>query len=69
LEGLIQQELHIVSIGSVLSVKEPFDIMYQKYLVMRICLENGELDNYNKAAATFNHLWIAFASVAIKKQM
>lgn len=68
LESLIQQELQIVSIGSVLSVREPYAVMYPKYLIMRICLENGELDNYNTAAATFNRLWKVFAESVIQSQ-
>lgn len=68
LESLIQQELQIVSIGSVLSVREPYAVMYSKYLIMRICLENGELDNYNAAAATFNRLWKVFAESVIQSQ-
>lgn len=68
LEGLIQQELQIISIGSVLSVREPYAAMYPKYLIMRICLENGELDNYNKAAAVFNRLWMAFADASLSQR-
>ena len=71
LEGQIRRELQIDSIveTSVLSVKEPFNIMYPKYLIMRICLENGELDNYNRAATIFNYLWKKFAFTTIQKRM
>lgn len=51
-----------------LSVREPYAVMYPKYLIMRICLENGELDNYNTAAATFNRLLKVFAESVIQSQ-
>lgn len=73
LEGQIRQELSIIGFispetMSELCVASPYDKLYPAYLVMRICLENGELDNYNSAAATFNRLWMAFASTIIQRQ-
>ena len=68
LEGQIRNELSIdgaISSETIndLCVVSPYDKLYPAYLVMRIDLENGELDNYNRDAATFNRLWMAFASV------
>lgn len=70
LESQIRRELQIDPTGEafVLSVSEPYAVMYPKYLIMRICLENGELDNYNCAAATFNRLWMRFASAIIQRR-
>ena len=39
----------------------PYDELYLRYLLMRIDLENGELDRYNNEAAQFNRLWQSFA--------
>lgn len=73
LEGQIRQELSIIGFISLetmseLCVASPCDKLYPAYLVMRICLENGELDNYNSAAAIFNRLWMAFASVTVQRR-
>ena len=40
-----------------LLVPQPYDELYLRYLLMRIDLENGELDRYNNEAAVFNRLW------------
>lgn len=70
LEGQIRRGLKIDhdAEASVLSVREPHDVMYIKYLIMRICLENGELDNYNKAAAVFHRLWMEFAAATLSQR-
>ena len=39
----------------------PYDELYLRYLLMRIDLENGELDRYNNEAAQFNRLWQSYA--------
>lgn len=73
LEGQIRQELSII--GSIspetmseLCVSAPYDKLYPAYLIMRVCLENGELDNYNRESAIFNRLWMAFASVTVQRR-
>lgn len=38
----------------------PYDKLYSTYIVMRIGLENNNLELYNKNAATFNQLWCSF---------
>ena len=39
----------------------PFDDLYLRYLVMRIDLEQGELERYNNDAAAFNRIWQSYA--------
>lgn len=39
----------------------PYDELYPRYLVMRVDLEQGELERYNNDAALFNRLWQSFA--------
>lgn len=39
----------------------PWDDIYVRYLVMRIDLENGELDRYNNDAAAFNRIYRSYA--------
>ena len=39
----------------------PYDSLYPAYLVMRVDLEQGELERYNNDAALFNRLWQSFA--------
>lgn len=74
LEGMIRRELSID--GTInpetlneLCVKPPYDALYPAYLVMRIDLENDELDNYNRDARTFNRLWCSYASTVVQRQM
>lgn len=74
LEGMIRRELSIDGTISQetlneLCVKPPYDALYPAYLVMRIDLENGELDNYNRDAGTFNRLWLAYVSMFFRKRM
>lgn len=38
----------------------PYDKLYSTYVVMRIGLENGNIELYNKNAVTFNQLWCSF---------
>lgn len=45
-----------------LLVPWPFDDLYVRYLVMRIDLENGELERYNCDAAAFNRIYASWAS-------
>ena len=74
LEGMIRREL---SIGGTISpetisdlcVAYPYDNLYPAYLVMRIDLENDELDNYNRDAGTFNRLWSSYASTVVQRRM
>lgn len=44
-----------------LPVGWPFDDLYVRFLVMRIDLENGELDRYNNDAAAFNRMYQSYA--------
>lgn len=39
----------------------PFDDLYVRFLVMRIDLENGELERYNNDAAAFNRMYQSYA--------
>ncbi len=39
----------------------PWDDIYVRYLVMRIDLENGELERYNNDALAFNRIWRSYA--------
>ena len=45
-----------------LLVPFPYDELYLRYLVMRIDLEQGELERYNNDAACFNRLWQSCAA-------
>ena len=45
-----------------LLVPFPFDDLYLRYLVMRIDLEQGELERYNNDAAAFNRIWQSYAA-------
>lgn len=40
-----------------LLVPHPYSALYPEYLMMRIALEMGNTEQYNKHAATFNRLW------------
>lgn len=40
----------------------PFDDLYLRYLVLRIDLEQGELERYNNDAAAFNRIWQSYAA-------
>ena len=73
LEGQIRRTLHLVHEGAPeaaagtdpeaeLSVPHPWDELYLRYLVMRIDLENGELERYNADAACFNRAWRDYAA-------
>lgn len=44
-----------------LLIPRPWDDIYVRYLVMRIDLENGELDRYNQDAAAFNRIYQSYA--------
>lgn len=44
-----------------LQVPRPWDELYVPYLLLRIDLENGELERYNNDAAYFNRLYRSFA--------
>lgn len=39
----------------------PWDDIYVRYLVMRIDLENGELERYNNDALAFNRIYRSYA--------
>ena len=43
-----------------LAITFPYDTLYSTYVVMRIGLENGNIELYNKNAITFNQLWCSF---------
>ncbi len=45
-----------------LMVGFPFDDLYLRYLVLRIDLEQGELERYNNDAAAFNRVWKSYAT-------
>lgn len=45
-----------------LLVPFPYDEIYLRYLVMRIDLEQGELERYNHDAASFNRIWQSYAA-------
>ena len=45
-----------------LLVPFPYDDLYLRYLVMRIDLEQGELELYNHDAAGFNRIWQRYAA-------
>ena len=45
-----------------LALPRPWDELYLRYLVMRIDLENGELERYNADAACFNRAWRDYAA-------
>lgn len=76
LDGQIHRELLSAHLGPVpdlpvygpetdpeteLLVPGPWDELYVRYLLMRIDLENGELERYNNDAACFNRSWRAWA--------
>ena len=76
LDGQIRQTLHLTHEGCAeaaarpvpedpeaeLPVPPPWDELYLRYLVMRIDLENGELERYNADAACFNRAWRDYAA-------
>jgi len=45
-----------------LLVRFPYDDLYLRYLVLRIDLEQGELERYNNDAAAFNRIWQSYAA-------
>lgn len=53
--------------GADLTVPFPYDKMYPYYLAMRIHLEQGDMNQYNAKAETFNSLWRAYSSTRILK--
>ena len=72
LDGQIQEELLCThadgeaaeitgGLDRELLVGWPFDDLYVRFLVMRIDLENGELDRYNNDAAAFNRMYQSYA--------
>lgn len=70
LDGQVQAELYDAHLPGpedgpgdpeALRIPWPWDDIYVRYLVMRIDLENGELDRYNNEAAQFNRLWQSYA--------
>lgn len=46
---------------TVLPIPAPWDEIYVLYLLMRIDLENGELERYNNDVLLYNRAWQAFA--------
>ena len=47
----------------------PWDDIYVRYLVMRIDLENGELDRYNNDALAFNRIYRSYACHYVHNHM
>ncbi len=70
LDGQVQAELYDAHLPGpedgpgdpeALRIPWPWDDIYVRYLVMRIDLENGELDRYNNDALAFNRIYRSFA--------
>ena len=54
---------------TVLLVPWPYDDIYIRYLVMRIDLENGELERYNNDALAFNRILRSYAGHYARNHM